>query len=109
MQVQIVRHDGRANDSDGDVDHSDVAKIRRDQGLAHLQKIGMGLRQNKNLNQVTNGNGRNQNEDNGLDRAHSVTLQGKQQQNIETGNDHGPQQRNVEHQGESDSAAEDFG
>src|SRR6185437_15089167 len=109
MQVQIVRHDGRANDSDGNIDHPSVAEIRRDQSPTHLQKIGVRLWQYKNLNQVTNGDGRDQDQHDRLNSAHSVTLQGQQQQNIQASDDYRPQQRNVEHQIESDRAAEYFG
>ena len=43
VQVQVVRHYGRADDADGDVQHPRLTKVRRHQRPSHLQKTGLGL------------------------------------------------------------------
>ena len=109
VQIQVVRHDGRADDADGDVDHAGLAEVRRDQGAAHLQKAGLGLRQDEDLDEVADADGRHQQQHDRLDRAHAEALQRQQQQHVEAGDDHRPQQRDVEEQIERDRAAQHFG
>ena len=58
VQVQVVRHHGRADDADGDVQHPGLAKVRRDQRAAHFQEAGLGLRQDEDLDEVADADGR---------------------------------------------------
>ena len=79
MQVEVVWHDSRPDDSYGHVQHACLAEMRRQQSLSHLSKTGVRLGKHKNLDEVTNRDGGNQYYYNGLDRAHSEALQSKQQ------------------------------
>ena len=46
-----------------------------DQSPPHLQKAGLGLRQNENLDEVADRDGRDQHQHHGFDRAHAEALQ----------------------------------
>ena len=109
VQVQIVRHHRRADDADGHVHHSRLAKVRRDQRLSHLQEAGLGLRQNEDLDEVADADGGDQQHHDGLDGPHPEPLQGQQQQHVEAGDDDRPEQRDVEQQVERDGAAQHLG
>src|SRR5208283_2109600 len=109
MQVEIVGHDGRADDSDGDVEHASLAEVRRNQGLSHREETGLCLREDKDFDEVTDGDGGDQQQNHGFNAAHSKLLKSEEEENVDSGDDDGPEQRDVEHQVEGDRAAEDFG
>ena len=99
VQVQVVRHYGGADDADGDVDHPGLTKVRRNQRSSHFQKAGLGLRENKELDEVADGDGGHQKHDHRLDGAHPEALQGQKQQYVQAGDDDRPQQRNMKQAG----------
>ena len=79
--------------------------------MAHLQKAGLGLRDDENFDEVAEGDGRDQHQHDGLDVPHAVSLQGEQEQHVAGGDDHGPEEGDVVvgEQVDGDGAAEDFG
>ena len=83
--------------------------MRREQCASHLQKTGLRLRKDENFDEVANADGRDQQQNNGLDRPHPEPLQAQQQQHIQARNDDGPKQRDVKQQIERHGAAEHFG
>ena len=54
-------------------------KVRREQRSSHFQETWLGLRQNKDLEEVTEADGRDQHEDDCFDGSHSEALQREQQ------------------------------
>src|SRR5690242_464204 len=109
VQVKIMRHHGGADDADGDVQHSRLTEVRRNQRPPHLQKAGMSLGENKNLDKVAHRDGRDEHKNYGLNGAHSKALQGQQQQDVEPSDDHRPEQWDMEQQVEGHRASQDFG
>ncbi len=113
VQVEIVRHDGGPDDADGDNNHLRVAKRRqrRDQRQSHLGKIRLDLRQHENLNEVADRDGQHQ----AAARwprwsACRNAARPKEQQHVETRDEHRPQQRNVEsHEVQRHGAAQHLG
>src|SRR5205823_7475721 len=74
VQVKIVRHYGRADDADGHIQHSNLPQMWRNERMPDFQKARLGLREHKNLDEVTDRNGGHQQQDHGLDRAHAESL-----------------------------------
>src|SRR5271170_3820773 len=79
VQIEIVRHHGGADDTDRDIQHSNVAEMRGDEGSSHLEEAGLSLRKDKNLDEVTDGDGCDQHKHDGFDGAHAEALQGEKQ------------------------------
>ena len=71
----------------------------------HFPRTRLRLRENKDLNEVTDGNGCDEQQNDGLDGAHPKTLQGQEQQHVQAGDDDRPEQRDVKQQIEGDGAA----
>ncbi len=105
VQIEVVGHYGGADDADGDVQHPCLTKVRRNQCSPHFQKAGLGLRENKKLNEIADGDGCHQKHDDGLDGSHPIALQSKEEQDVQTGDDDRPQERDVEEQVEGYGAA----
>ena len=98
MQVEVVGHDGRADDPDGQDEHAGLVQVRVRQGATHFQKARLGLREDKNFNPVTDRNRRNEHADDGFDFPHSQAFQREQQEDVEGRNHHRPEERNVKQQ-----------
>ena len=79
VQIEVVRHDRRPDDADGNVDHPGCRKLGMKQRPAHFQKFGLRLRQDKNFDEITNPNGRHQQQHDRLNRPHAKPLQREQQ------------------------------
>ena len=111
MQVEIVRHDRGADDADGHVQACPVvAKVRARPARRPIsRKLGLRLRQDENLDEVADGDGRHQQQHDRLDGPHAEALQRQQQQHVKSGDDDRPQQRDVEEQVEGHRAAQHFG
>ena len=110
VEVQIVRHDGGADDADGDVDHSFLAEAGVQQGASHRAKVRPGLRQNEDLDEVARADRRHQNEDERFDDPHAEALKRQQQQHVQRRDDHGPEERDGrEEKVDGDGAAQHFG
>ncbi len=80
-----------------------------DQGFRHFEEAGLRFGQNENLDEVADGDGGDQQQNYGFDGAHSETLEGEQKKDVDSGDDDGPEERDMEEQVESDGAAEDLG
>ena len=76
--------------------HALLAESRREKGLTHFQEAGLGLRQDENLDEITNADGGDEDEDDRLDEPHPQPLQGQQQQHVEGGDEDGPEARGCE-------------
>ena len=68
----------------------------RNQCSPHLQKAGLGLRENKNLDKVAHPDCRYEQQHYRLDSAHPKPLQGQEKQHVQARDDHRPEQRDVE-------------
>ena len=91
-----MRHHGGADDADRDVGHAGLPEAGRQQGVAHLEKVGLRLRQHEDLDEVASADRRHQHEHDRFDRAHAESLQREQQEHVAGRDEHGPKQRNVE-------------
>src|SRR5207253_2231937 len=74
VQVQVMGHHGRADDADGNVDHVRIAKPRPDQCLAHLRKVGRGLRKHEQLDEIADTDGGDEDQHHRFDQAHAQSL-----------------------------------
>ena len=104
-----MRHHRGADDADGDEHHSFLAQPRRKQGPTDFQKLRLGLRQDEEFDEVASADSHHQQQNERFDGSHSEPLQGQQQQYIQPCDEHGPEERDVEHEVQRDSAAEHFG
>ncbi len=105
MQVQIVRHHGRAQDADGEVE-AVCGRAAAASPVNISAADGFGP---DNLDAETAGHHGDQREHEGLDGADAEALEPEQQQGIGGGEQDADQQRNVEQQVEPDGRAQDFG
>ena len=106
MQVQVVGHDGGPDYPYGHKNHPRFSKVWGKQGQPHLGKAGLGLGKNENLDEVAHGDGRHEQRNYRLNSPHPELLQAQQQQHIQSGNDDGQEQWNMEQQVQGHSAAE---
>src|ERR1700733_3292691 len=109
VQIQIVRHDGGADDADGHVEHACLAKVRRQKCLAQLEEMRARLGKNEYLDEIACADGRDQQQDHCFDCAHAKALQSKKQKYVKAGDDDRPEQWNVEEEVEGNGTAEDLG
>ncbi len=109
VEVEIVGHDGGADDADGDVEHAGLAEVGGDEGAAHFEEAGLGLGEDEDFDEVADGDGGDEEEDDGLDGTHAEALEGEEEEDIGAGDDDGPEEGDMEEEVEGDGAAEDFG
>ena len=109
MQVEVVRHHRRSDDADGDVDHAAFAQAGMGQSTTHLGEAGPGLGQDEDLDEIANGDGQDQHQDEGLCEAHAAGLKREQHQHVQRCDDDSPQERDAEEELDGDSAAEHLG
>ena len=103
MPVQIVRHHGGAQDSDGD--GGAVAVHDRQEARQHFAERRPGP---QDLDAEADRHDGDQREHEGLDRPDAEVLEPQEQQGIGRGEQNSDQQRNVEQQVESDGGAKHF-
>ena len=104
VQIQVVWHDRGTNNPDCHDKHPALAKVGTQQNLAHFQETGLGLRQHKNLDSITDADGSDEYRNHGLEHPHAQPLQGQQEQHIKSGDDDRPRHGNVEQQIKGDRA-----
>src|ERR1051326_4231518 len=109
MQIQVMGHHSGTNDTDGHVEHAALMKMRGHERTSQLQKIRLGLGKNENLDEITEGDGADQQQHDRLDGTHAETLKSEKQKYVQAGDNDSPKQRNMEQQVNGDGAAEDFG
>src|SRR5258708_666349 len=81
----------------------------RHQRSSHLEKGRLSLGKNKNLDEVTQGDGRNEKQDHGFDGTHAKTLQAQKQQYVQRRYDDSPKRREVGHEVEREGGGQDLG
>src|SRR6476619_1609988 len=107
MQIEIVRHHCRAEDSDGDVKHRRIADHLRGWNEA-AHDSGKWRARFDDLEQKTKTDGRNESDDQRLEQTESFVLEIKHEQNIECCDSNSNRKRNVEQKIERDCRANDF-
>ena len=108
MEVQVVRHNGCAQDAYSNVEHAGVGEDagRRHQAPAH---DGRQFRPREHyLNPKNHGDDGDQTDDQRFDVAESPALQQQDEQHIGAGDAYAPQQGNAEQQLQSNGRADDF-
>ena len=108
VQVEIMRHHGRAENAHGEVEHLRVAHDldRRREAEDHLAHVGL---RHGDLDGEAGGDHQQRAHDEGLDPAKAEVLQIKDQEDIERGNEHAELERDAEQQIETDRGADDLG
>ena len=107
MQIQIVRHDGRTKNADGDVKHFAVRENTgaRNESLCDARETW--FREN-HLCEKAAANGENQNHYERFDVTKSFVLQIHHRQNVERGDAHPGNERNVKKQFQCDGRAKNL-
>ena len=77
--------------------------------MADRGKIRTRLRQDEDFDEEAHSNGCHQQEDNRFDGPHAKTLETKKEQHVQAGDDHTPEQRDMEKEVERHSASQNFG
>ena len=101
MQIQVMRHDGGADDAERQIEHG---RVRHDLGggreaADHLPPLRIGQR---DLHEETGEDHPQQRDDEGLDVAEAEALQPEDQEHVERGDQHAQFQRDAEEQVEAD-------
>src|SRR6266550_2328328 len=86
MKVKIVRHDRGAKDADGDVEHFAVAKYFRAREKPDSSFVPKWMSE-EDLIREARGDGANQRNDESLYEAEPAALQGKNEENVASGED----------------------
>ncbi len=107
VQVEVVRHHGRAEDADRDVEHVGVAQDlgARDEAERDAAQRRTG---EPELDRERPGDQRDQRDDQRLDVAEAAVLQEQHDQHVEGGQADAPDQRQAEQQVEGDRRADDL-
>src|SRR2546429_831316 len=108
MKVKIVRHDRGAKDADGDVEHFAVAKYFRAREKPDSSFVPKWMSE-EDLIREARGDGANQRNDESLYEAEPAALQGKNEENVESGEEHARQEGQAEEQLQGDGRAQNFG
>ena len=90
VQVQIVRHDGRADDPNSDIHHSGLPEMWGEDCLPKFEELRMSLRQHEYLDEITSRNRHHQQQDHGLNGAHPEALECQKQKHIQAGDNDCP-------------------
>ena len=108
VQVQVVRHHRGAQDADRDVEHRRVGHDLggRHQSPNHLRQRGP---RHEELHREADRDRADQHDDEGLEPPEPLVLEQEDQQDVEGGEDHAPEQRNAEQQVQRDGRADDLG
>ena len=108
VEVQVVRHDGGAQDSHGDVKLRLVCQDGhgRDVAVEHRRPLRLGQH---DLHGEAADDERDQPEHQRLQPAHALVLQPQDQEGVERGEQHAVQQRDAEQQLQRDGGADQLG
>jgi len=107
MKIEIVRHDRGAEDADADVQHVTVAENFRARDEADDSFTPDRMSEEDFVGEAASDGG-DQSNDEGLDDAESSTLQGEDDQNVESRDNHTRKKRQAEKQLEGNSGAKNF-
>ncbi len=103
-----MRHDGRADDADGEIEHLGIAHDFYGRGEPRDDGAHIGLRHRDLDGEADAGYGE-QCYDKGLDPAEAYVLEVEDQEDIESGDEYADLERNAEQKIEADGGADDFG
>ena len=103
MQIEVVRHDGRPDDADGDKE-TFYGQLRNKTGR-NIPPFGPGKDQ---LQKEANTYRAHKHEDKCLEFADAVVLDEKEEESVQTRHKHADQQRKMEKKVESDGGAENL-
>src|SRR5438105_12447193 len=108
MEVKIMRHDGGAENSDGDVKHVSVAHDFRagKKSAKHIAEVR--VREN-NLKKKTAANCQDQDDNQRLDVTEAFLLQIEHGQNVQRGNANPDHERNFKKQIQGNGRTDHFG
>ena len=109
MQVEIVGHDGGAEDADGDVEHGGVGDDpwgRNEQAAQGEHVVGM---REEDLDAEHREDGADEDDDQGFDPAESPALEEEDEQDVEAGDEDAVEEGDMEQELEGDGRADDFG
>ena len=108
MQIEIVRHHGRAENADGDVEHFRIGHdLRRRQ--EPTQNSGDWWRRGHDLNDEADRDHDQQSNHEGFEKAEALVHQKKQKERVERGDQCAGQQWNAEQELQGDRGADDLG
>ncbi len=107
MKIEIMRHDRRAEDADGDVKHFAIAKDFGGGDEAH-GGFAPNRAGEKDFVRKTASDGGDQRHDESFDEAETTALQGQDDQNIEPGNKYSREKWQAEEEFESHCGAENL-
>ncbi len=108
VQIQIVRHDGGAQDADGDVEHFAVAKDLRTRDEADGCFAPKGVSE-KDFVSETNGDRTDKRDDESFDQAEAPPLQRQNDENVECGDKNAGQKRQAKEKFQRHRRAENLG
>jgi hypothetical protein len=108
MQIEIMRHHGRSEDAEGEIQHFRVGDDvrRRRKTFDHRRPIRIGKR---DLDREAHGDDAEQRHDQRLDPAEAEPLQIEDQEHVQRGDDHADFKRNAEDEIEADGRADHLG
>ena len=106
MQINCMRHDGRADDSDGKQQRLGVGDLRHEGMECRRGPID---RRNEHLDEVAKADEAHHAADDQLDRPEAKSLEHQDAIGHEPGNDHSDEERGLKQQRKSDGAAEKLG
>ncbi len=106
VQIDRVRHDGCADDADGEQERFGIGNLRHERVIGSRAPID---RRDEHLDQITNTDHADDGADDEFERAEAVAFAHQQGVGNDGGDRHADNQRQVEQQGEADGATEEFG
>ncbi len=108
MQIEIVRHDGRAENAERQIEHFRIADDlgRREEALDHGAPLRIGQ---EDLHAETQRDDAEQRDDEGFDPAEAELLQIEDEEDVERRDQHAEFERNAEDQVEADRRADHLG
>src|SRR5690348_4257506 len=108
VQVEVVGHDRRAKDADGDVKHGWVGHDRRGWNDEAAENHEVFRTREEDLHTEHNENRPDEGDDEGFDPSKSPTLEEEDEQDVETRDEHAVEKWDMEEELESNGRANDF-
>lgn len=108
MEIEIVGHDGRAENADSDVKHFAIAKDfdAGDETDGGFAPDGAG---EKDLVSEASGDSSDEGDDECFDETEAAALESENDQDVESGDDHAGKKRQAKEEFERNGGAKDFG
>ena len=109
VQVEVVRHDGRAEDADGDVEHfvvGDDGGGGDEEVVDDGQPVGVGA---EDLDAKEHADGADEGDDEGFEIAEAAVLEEQDEEDVGAGDEDAVDERDAEEELQRDGGADDFG